>query len=113
MCVLSQFSYLFVALVILIVSLFWKLGESAPTIKEFSTYFVPLIEQRGITLIGIALSNLEDDAAIQLALPLDRDRASPLDAALDDIRERFGANAVTRAVLLGRDQGISVPLLPD
>jgi DNA polymerase-4 len=74
---------------------------------------VPLIEQRGITLIGVALSNLEDDAAIQLALPLDRDRASPLDAALDDIRERFGANAVTRAVLLGRDQGLSVPLLPD
>jgi DNA polymerase IV len=74
---------------------------------------VPLIEQRGITLIGIALSNLEDDAAIQLALPLERDRASPLDEAVDDIRERFGANAVTRAVLLGRDQGISVPLLPD
>jgi DNA polymerase-4 len=74
---------------------------------------VPMIERRGITLIGIALTNLEDDAAIQLALPLERDRASPLDATLDDIRERFGANAVTRAVLLDRDQGPSVPLLPD
>jgi DNA polymerase IV len=32
---------------------------------------------------------------------------------LDDIRERFGSDAITRAVLLGRDHGPSVPLLPD
>ena len=36
-----------------------------------------------------------------------------LDAALDEVRDRFGSEAVTRAVLLGRDQGLSVPLLPD
>jgi DNA polymerase IV len=36
-----------------------------------------------------------------------------LDATLDDVRERFGSGAITRAVLLGRDQGLSVPLLPD
>ena len=36
-----------------------------------------------------------------------------LDAALDDVRDRFGSAAITRAVLLGRDQGLSVPLLPD
>lgn len=50
---------------------------------------------------------------IQLALPFDRERASALDATLDDVRDRFGSGAITRAVLLGRDQGLSVPLLPD
>ena len=73
----------------------------------------PMIEARGLTLIGLTLTNLERDDAVQLALPLDRRRAPALDTALDDIRERFGASAVTRAVLLGRDQGLSVPLLPD
>jgi DNA polymerase IV len=29
------------------------------------------------------------------------------------VKERFGSDAITRAVLLGRRQGISVPLLPD
>jgi DNA polymerase IV len=74
---------------------------------------MPMIERRGITLLGLSLGNLEDDAAIQLALPLERRRASALDAALDQVRERFGANAITRAVLVGRDQGLTVPLLPD
>ncbi len=36
-----------------------------------------------------------------------------LDAVLDDVRKRFGYDAITRAVLLGRDPGLSVPLLPD
>jgi len=29
------------------------------------------------------------------------------------VRDRFGATAVTRAVLLGRNPGIAMPLLPD
>ena len=74
---------------------------------------MPLIERKGITLVGVALGNLGDDAAVQLAFPFDRERAAALDAALDDVRERFGAGAITRAVLLGRDQGLTVPLLPD
>jgi DNA polymerase-4 len=73
----------------------------------------PMIESRGITLIGVALGNLRDDRIIQPALPFDRDTAGPLDAAIDEMRDRFGAAAVTRAVLLGRDEGLSVPLLPD
>jgi len=74
---------------------------------------MPMIESQGITLLGVAFANLQDDGAIQLALPLDRSRASALDAALDDIRDRFGSAAIIRAVLLGRDQGLTVPLLPD
>jgi DNA polymerase-4 len=74
---------------------------------------MPMIEGKGITLIGLALTNLADDCPLQLALPFDRERASPLDAVLDDIRERFGRGAITRAVLLGRDQDLVVPLLPD
>jgi DNA polymerase-4 len=74
---------------------------------------MPMIERQGLTLVGVAVGNLDDDRAIQLALPFDRHSGGALDAALDEIRERFGLAAVTRAVLLGRDQGLSVPLLPD
>ena len=52
-------------------------------------------------------------AALALALPLDRRRPVALDAAVDDVRERFGKEAITRAVLLDRDPGVSMPLLPD
>jgi DNA polymerase IV len=74
---------------------------------------MPMIERRGITLIGVALGNLEDEGATQLALPYDRERVSALDATLDAVRDRFGPDAITRAVLLGRDQGLFMPLLPD
>jgi DNA polymerase IV len=70
----------------------------------------PLIEQRGITLVGVALSNLEDSGPGQL--PLD-DRTALLDSTLDELRERFGTEAITRAVLLDRDEHPRLPLLPD
>jgi DNA polymerase-4 len=73
----------------------------------------PLIERRGLTLLGISLTNLADASAVQLALPVDGRGASALDAALDDVRERYGADAIKRAVLVGRDEGQQVPLLPD
>ena len=71
---------------------------------------MPLIRRRGLTLVGVTVANLEDTGA-QLALPLDPYVA--LDTALDEVRDRFGSDAVTRAVLLGRHQGFDVPLLPD
>ena len=73
----------------------------------------PLIDEQGLTLVGIAVANLDDDWAVQLTLPLDSQYGESLDAALDEVRERFGSAAVTRAVLLGRDPGFTVPLLPD
>jgi DNA polymerase-4 len=69
------------------------------------------IERRGLTLVGVALTNLSDQGAVQLALPFDRSRE--LDATLDTIRDRFGSTAITRAILVGRDPGAWVPLLPD
>src|SRR3954469_9730162 len=83
------------------------------TARELVVAAMPTIEQRGLTLVGFALTNLADDAFVQLALPLDRPRALVLDSAVDDVRDRFGTTALTRGVLVGRDPGISVPLLPD
>jgi len=73
----------------------------------------PIIDRQGLTCIGVAVSNLENDDAVQLALPFDRRSTPALDAALDAVRARFGNDAITRAVHLGHDQGLSVPLLPD
>ncbi len=73
----------------------------------------PMIESRGLTLVGLALGNLEEGGAIQLSLPFGRRPASALDLAVDEVHERYGSAALTRAVLVGRDQGLSVPLLPD
>jgi DNA polymerase IV len=84
-------------------------------VRELVAAATPMVEGRGLTLVGISVGNLHDDAAVQLALPFNRRRggADGLDAALDDVSDRFGSTAVTRAVLLGRDHGPSVPLLPD
>ena len=73
----------------------------------------PLIEQRGITLVGVAVTNLDDDGAVQLPLPFARGSSDALDETLDALRERFGSGVITRAVQLGRDPGLTVPLLPD
>jgi DNA polymerase-4 len=73
----------------------------------------PMIERRGLTLIGVAVTNLEDAGERQLELPFEPDRSEALDEALDEVRRRFGSQALTRAVLLGRNPGLTVPLLPD
>jgi len=72
-----------------------------------------LILDRGVTLVGLTLTNLTDDCPLQLALPFERGPLNPLDAVIDDIRERFGSGAITRAVLVGRGRDLEVPLLPD
>ncbi|MGH2815528.1 MAG: DNA polymerase IV, partial [Actinomycetota bacterium] len=83
------------------------------TARDLLVTAMPMIRRQGVTLIGVTVANLDDSGIIQLTLPFDRHSGSSLDAAVDEIRERFGADAVGRAVLLGRDQGLSVPLLPD
>ena len=61
---------------------------------------MPIIRAKGITLVGVSLTELRDDGSVQLALPLDPRHPEELDAALDDVRERYGSSAITRAVLL-------------
>jgi DNA polymerase IV len=71
---------------------------------------MPMIQARGLTLMGITFSNLdeEDDQLV-----LGPNRRAALDAAMDHVRERYGSEAITRAVLLNRDRGLSMPVLPD
>jgi DNA polymerase-4 len=97
-------------------TLTWPTSHTATilaTARELLAAAMPMIERQGITLIGIAVANLDDSGAIQLTLPFDRHSGTALDAALDQVKARFGSDAITRAVLLGRDPGLTVPLLPD
>ncbi|WP_084757429.1 DNA polymerase IV [Micromonospora cremea] len=73
---------------------------------------LPEIGRRGVTLIGVSVGNL-DDNPVQPELPFHHDPGAELDAAVDAVRDRFGSAALTRAVLLGRDPGVEMPLLPD
>jgi DNA polymerase-4 len=105
--------------------------------RELLRDAMPTILDRGITLIGLSLANLSGEDREQLELPLDareeprpalagrgtgnstqhadreaRDPAA-LDRALDAVRARFGSASVNRATQLGRDPGVSVPVLPE
>jgi DNA polymerase IV len=74
---------------------------------------MPLIDEQGLTLVGISVANLDDADAVQLMLPFDGNLQDSLDRALDSVRGKFGSALVTRAKLLGRDPGIEMPMLPE
>jgi DNA polymerase IV len=86
--------------------------EVLAALRSLVAKAAPLIDSQGLTLIGISVGNLDDSDAIQLMLPFDEHNTA-LDRVLDSVHDRFGSTAVTRAVLLGKDPGISVPLLPN
>ena len=81
--------------------------------RELLVATLPLLAERGVTLVGVAVTNLENADAVQLVLPFDRRWSDALDAALDEVRERYGSGAITRGVLVGRRPDMSMPLLPD
>jgi DNA polymerase-4 len=72
----------------------------------------PLIQERGLTLVGVSVANLDDARVRQLALPLDGRELESLDAVVDEVKARFGTDAITRAILLGR-RDLAMPMLPD
>ena len=73
----------------------------------------PEITARGITLIGISLSQLDRADRVQPELPIDWGDEARLDTVLDALRGRYGASSVSRAAQLGRDPGWSSPILPE
>jgi len=73
----------------------------------------PMIDERGLTLVGVAVGNLDSDGNVQLELPFETQEDDSLDTALDAVRDKFGGKAVTRAASLGHDLNPSVPILPD
>lgn len=77
----------------------------------------PLIAERGLTLVGFAVCNIDRDGAQQMELPFSHvdltADSSSIDAAIDRVRGRYGNAAVTRGVLVGRDTGVEMPMLPD
>ena len=72
----------------------------------------PVIADRGLTLVGFAVSGIDRSGAQQLMLPFDGEPPA-IDEAVDEIRRRYGKSALTRAVLVGRDPGVEMPHLPD
>jgi DNA polymerase-4 len=62
----------------------------------------PVIERRGLTLIGVAVSGLAPrGAGVQLTLD---DLGAELDAAIDAVRERFGNEVLSRGTSRARDR---------
>lgn len=83
------------------------------TVRGLVADAMPLIRERGLTLVGIAVGNLDDHESAQLELPFEESGGAALDKAMDGIRDRFGSASLTRAVLMNRRQGIEMPVLPD
>ena len=81
--------------------------------RDLLATMLPVIERRGITLVGLAVANLDDDEAVQLVLPLRAGSDGALDVAIDTVRERFGSASITRGVLVGRKTRPVAPMLPD
>ena len=73
----------------------------------------PLIEARGISLLGVSVGNLADRDAVQLVLPFERCEAEQLDTVLDAVHERFGRTALQRATTMRDDPSTQLPMLAD
>jgi DNA polymerase IV len=88
------------------------------TARQLVAAAAPLIAERGLTLVGFAVSGIDRDGAEQLVLPFTASGRQPtdvgaVDAAVDSVRRRYGRSALTRGVLVGRDAGLEMPHLPD
>lgn len=83
------------------------------TARQLVATAQPLIAARGLTLIGFSVGNIDRAGAAQLELPFGTPERAEIDLTVDAIRGRYGNTALTRGVLVGRDPGLEMPLLPD
>jgi DNA polymerase-4 len=97
----------------------WATSSTQPILavaRRLVASAAPLITQRGLTLVGFAVSGIDRSGAQQLMLPFSQPQTlafAGVDAAIDQVRHRFGKSALTRAVLVGHDPGPEMPHLPD
>jgi DNA polymerase-4 len=93
----------------------WATSSTQPLLaaaRQLVTSAAPLIAQRGLTLVGFAVSGIDRTGTQQLLLPFGGEPPS-VDEAVDQVRRRYGKSALTPAVLVGRDPGPEMPHLPD
>ncbi|TDK92057.1 DNA polymerase IV [Mycobacterium paragordonae] len=93
----------------------WATSSTQPilaTARRLMASAAPLVAERGLTLVGFAVSGIDRSGAQQLTLPLDGESPA-VDDAIDEVHRRYGKSALTRAVLVGRDPGLEMPRLPD
>ncbi|HZE15942.1 MAG TPA: DNA polymerase IV [Mycobacterium sp.] len=83
--------------------------------RQLVALAAPVIAERGLTLVGFAVADIDRSGAEQLALPFSeaKMRSLAIDATIDRVRRRYGKSALTPAVLVGRDPGLEMPHLPD
>jgi DNA polymerase-4 len=86
-------------------------GTVLVTARRLVAAAEPLIAARGLNLLGVAVANLSSRLPLQLELPFEA--GGELDETVDELQDRFGRDAVTRAVLLGHTSDLIVPMLPD
>jgi len=96
----------------------WATSSTQPILaaaRRLVALAAPLIAQRGLTLVGFAVSGIDRSGAQQLMLPFSEGSRAleDIDEAVDRVRRRYGKSALTRAVLVGRDPGLEMPHLPD
>jgi len=94
----------------------WATSSTQPILaaaRQLVASAAPLIAQRGLTLVGFAVSGIDRSGAQQLMLPFGEAEPLAIEAAVDRVRRRYGKSALTRGVLVGREPGIEMPHLPD
>jgi DNA polymerase IV len=95
----------------------WATSSTQPILaaaRQLVGSAAPVIAERGLTLVGFAVSGIDRSGAQQLMLPFgEAENRLAIDAAIDRVRQRYGRSALTPAVLVGRDPGFEMPHLPD
>jgi DNA polymerase-4 len=96
-------------------------SRTVPTATDVSTVFLATARElldaldcsRGVRLLGVSLSHLEEEAASQGVLALDDDgahadarveRRAAVERAVDEVRDRFGTRSVGPASLVRTDK---------